>query len=52
MATETLVTLLMDTASTFFVYMLPVIGAFAGINFIFSWVMFLTFGVGRKTFRE
>lgn len=52
MASADLVNLLLETAATFFQYMLPVIGAFAGINFIFTWLMFLTFGVGRKTFRD
>lgn len=51
MANTDLVVMILETASSFFVYMLPVIGILAGLNFVVSWVMSLTMGMGKRTFR-
>jgi hypothetical protein len=32
-------------------YMLPIIAILAGINFMVSWLMSVTMGLGRRTFR-
>jgi hypothetical protein len=51
MASADVVSQILEFAGTSFVYLLPVIGILAGINFIFTWVMSLTMGLGRRTFR-
>lgn len=51
MASSELVAEILVFAGQSFVYMLPVIGTLAGINFVVSWVMSLTMGMGKRTFR-
>ncbi|MEI7632532.1 MAG: hypothetical protein WCJ60_04410 [bacterium] len=35
----------------FMAFLLPVIGLLAGLQFIFSWLMEIIFGLGRRTFK-
>ena len=51
MASEEVVLQIIDLTANFLTYMLPVIGILAGINFIVTWLMSITMGLGRRTFR-
>jgi type III secretory pathway component EscS len=44
---QTIISLVTDTLT----YMLPVIAVLAGINFVITWIMSITFGFGRRTFK-
>lgn len=51
MASSDIVTMIVGFAGEAFVYMLPIIAVLAGINFIVTWIMSLTMGLGKRTFR-
>lgn len=51
MASEEIVVKIIEMTSTMLVYMLPVIAILAGINFIVTWLMSITMGLGKRTFR-
>ncbi len=51
MANTDLVNLIVSTVSSYFTYMLPIIGILAGISFMVSFLMSVTMGLGRRTFR-
>lgn len=51
MAPAEVVTQIIDMTKDFLTYMLPIIGILAGINFMVSWFMSVTMGLGRRTFR-
>lgn len=51
MANTDVINLIIDTTSQYFVYMLPIIGFLSGITFMVSWLMSVTLGMGRRTFR-
>lgn len=51
MASTEIVDIIIQLTQEMLVYMLPVIGILAGINFIITWLMSLTLGLGRRTFK-
>lgn len=51
MASSDVVNLIVSVATDSMTYMLPIIAVLAGINFIVSWLMSVTMGLGRRTFR-
>lgn len=51
MANSAVVDLIVSTVTDAMTYMLPIIALLAGINFIVSWFMSVTMGLGRRTFR-
>lgn len=42
---------IIEMTRSFLTLMTPAIGVLAGISFIFTFFMAVTFGLGRKTFR-
>lgn len=51
MANTEIVDLIIQQTADMLTYMLPVIGIMAGIIFMISWLMSITIGLGRRTFR-
>ena len=51
MANTDVVNLIISTTADFFMYMLPIIAVMSGIIFLVTWLMSITIGLGRKTFR-
>jgi hypothetical protein len=51
MASSDVVNLIITTVASYFTYMLPVIAILAGITFMVSFLMSVTMGLGRRTFR-
>ncbi len=51
MANTEIITLIPETTAECLTYMIPIIGILAGINFIVSWLMSVTMGMGKRTFR-
>lgn len=51
MANSEVVNLIVSTTAEYFVYMLPIIGILAGITFMVSFLMAVTFGMGRRAFK-
>ncbi len=51
MANTEVVNQIISMTTDFLTYMLPVIAVLAGINFIVTWFMSITMGLGRRTFR-
>jgi len=42
---------LIATISEMMVYLLPILGILAGVNLVLTWLMSLTVGLGRRTFK-
>lgn len=51
MANTEVINLILLTAQDYFHYMLPIIGILSGIVFIFSALMYVTIGLGRRVFK-
>jgi hypothetical protein len=51
MASADVVTQIINMVQDFLTYMLPIIAVLAGINFLITWLMSVTMGLGRRTFR-
>ena len=51
MASSDVVVLIIEFTLSALTYLLPVIAILAGINFIVTWLMSLTMGLGKRTFR-
>lgn len=51
MASEELVTLIIELTANMMEYMLPVIAVLSGITFIVSFLMYVTLGLGRRVFK-
>lgn len=51
MANTEVITIILQLVSQYFVYMLPIIGVLSGITFMVSFLMSVTMGLGRRTFR-
>lgn len=51
MANTDVINVIVDCASHYFVYMLPIIGTLGGIVFIASWLHATVFGLGSRSFR-
>jgi hypothetical protein len=51
MANTEVITTILDLVKDMLTYMLPVIGVLAGIKFMISWLMSVTLGMGRQTFK-
>ncbi len=51
MATSDVINLILVTVKDYFTYMLPIIGIMSGIIFIFTALMYVTVGLGRRTFK-
>jgi hypothetical protein len=51
MASADVVTQIINLVQDFLTYMLPIIAVLAGINFLITWLMSVTMGLGRRTFR-
>jgi len=51
MASSEVLNLIIGYAGEAFVYLLPIIAFLAGLNFIVTWIMSLTMGLGKRTFR-
>lgn len=50
MTSEAVVLEIIETARQTLVYLLPVIGTIAGINYVVSWIMYLTVEQGNRVF--
>jgi len=51
MANTDVIIIIVQMASDYFKYMLPVIGVMGGIVFMASWLHHSIFGMGSKSFR-
>ena len=51
MANTDVINEIIDLVSTYFTYMLPIIGVLAGISFITTFLMAVTMGLGKRTFK-
>jgi len=51
MANTDIIDIILETTADYFIYMLPIIGILAGLNFLFSFLMSVTMGLGKRTFR-
>lgn len=51
MASADVVTQIIAIVKDSLTYMLPIIGILAGINFVLTWFMAVTMGMGRRTFK-
>lgn len=51
MANTDVINLIISTVADYFTYMLPVIALMAGITFMVSFLMSVTLGMGRRTFK-
>lgn len=51
MANSEIINLIVQTTADSLVYMLPIIGIMAGINFIASFLLYVTLGLGKRTFK-
>jgi len=51
MANTEIIDAILITATQYFVYMLPIIGILAGLNWLASFLMSVTMGMGKRTFR-
>jgi len=51
MANTEVVQIIIDTTASSLLYLLPVIAVLSGINFIVTWLMSITFGLARRSFR-
>jgi len=49
-ANSDVITLLITTFNDAFTYLLPIIGFMAGVNFLVTWLMSITMGLGKRTF--
>jgi len=50
MASADVINVLIATFEDAFIYLLPIIGVLAGINFLVTWIMSITMGLGKRTF--
>lgn len=50
MANTEVIEVIVTSTSDMFTYMLPIIGVLAGITFMFTFLMSVTMGFGRRTF--
>jgi len=48
MASSEVVTTILQFTMDSLAYMWPVVGALAGVHFVVSWIMRVTFGLGRR----
>lgn len=51
MASADVIAQIITMTKDFLTYMLPVIGVMAGIIFVITWLMSITIGLGRRTFK-
>jgi hypothetical protein len=51
MTNTEVVTTIVDLFVQMLDFMVPVIGALAGISFVLTWLTSITMGAGRRTFR-
>jgi hypothetical protein len=51
MANTDVINTIIGLVQQYFVYMLPIIALLAGITFMVSFLMSVTMGLGRRTFR-
>lgn len=51
MANTEVIATIIELTQDYFTYMIPVIALLAGINFMVTWFMSLTMGLGRRTFK-
>jgi hypothetical protein len=51
MANTDVIAKIIELTSSYFTYMLPIIGLMAGITFMVTWFTSLTMGLGRRTFK-
>jgi hypothetical protein len=51
MANTEVIDIIISTTAEYFTYMLPIIGVMAGITFVVSFLMSVTIGMGRRTFK-
>jgi hypothetical protein len=52
MANSAIIDLIVETVRDMLIYMLPIIGLLAGLTFVFSFLIAVTIGWGRKTFKD
>jgi hypothetical protein len=51
MASSDVVNQIISMTQDFLTYMLPIIAILSGINFMVTWLMSVTMGLGRRTFK-
>lgn len=51
MADTGVINLILQVAQSYMIYLLPIIGIMSGIIFIITWLMSITLGFGRRTFK-
>ena len=52
MASSEIVDMIIEMTAGFVEYMLPIMAVIAGINFIFTLLVFWTIGFARRSFRD
>jgi len=52
MANSDVIALIIEGTVDCIHYMLPVIAFLSGVNFVVTWLMSVTMGMGKRTFRD
>lgn len=51
MANTEVIDVIMSMVAEYFTYMMPIIGVLAGVTFVVTFLMSVTLGFGRRTFK-